>query len=155
MLIVLAKFLFFCFISGGKPILAKFQGSTDLNQVRHHIEFNTDEIKAVRGRLTVFTMARTCIKVLDHNFPHSAQLSKLLIEVLTTEGFLQGHFISWTKYVKQHFNPHSLIVIPVKNETWSYSDSNLLHVCFTETPIPECTATSVGNCQLKVAKTGS
>ncbi len=154
MLIVLAKFLFFCFISGGKPILAKFQGSTDLNQVRHHIEFNTDEIKAVRGRLTVFTMARTCIKVLDHNFPHSAQLSKLLIEVLTTEGFLQGHFISWTEYVKLHFNPHSLIVIPVKNETWT-TLIQIYCMYVSETPIPECTATSVGNCQLKVAKTGS
>ncbi len=36
----------------------------DLNQVRHHNEFNTEENKSVRDRLSVFTVAR--IKVLEH-----------------------------------------------------------------------------------------
>ncbi len=59
-------------------------------QVRPYIEFNTEENKAVRDRLSVFSMAQ--IKVLDHIIYTTF---KTALEILCSV-FFSGHFISWT-----------------------------------------------------------
>ncbi len=56
-------------------------------QVRPYIEFNTEENKAVRDRLS---MAQ--IKVLDHIIYTTF---KTALEILCSV-FFSGHFISWT-----------------------------------------------------------
>lgn len=45
--------------------LESTSSTIDFRQVRRHIEFDTDENKTVRDRLTVFTMPNT-VKFIEH-----------------------------------------------------------------------------------------